>query len=147
MLENTHYVAQHEAFMRRREERACQLQGMRLPVHGCVCTSEGGTGRKIEDVSAARRRRAAAALIREGEDGPSVSVDSGLDGRAGQLDAACDTQPRFPVRVIFSGSRNQFIHLFTYRLVLMCQRGIPAEHHACRHTCGLWLVLYHEGTW
>lgn len=119
-----------------RDEKVCQPQGMRLPAHGYVCTSERGTGRKIEDVSAARRCRAAAALIREGEDGPSVSVDS-----------ACDTASRFPARVIFPGSRSDFIHLFTYRLVAVCQRGIPAEHHACGHACGLWLVLYQEGTW
>lgn len=73
----------------------------------------------MEDVSAARRCRAAAALIRGGEDGPSVSVDSGLDEeRAGPLDAACDTPSRFPARVIFPGSRNDLIHLFTYRLDL-----------------------------
>lgn len=79
--------------------------------------------------------RAAAAAIREGEDGPSVSVDSGLGEHAGQLGAACDRQRCFPERAtpLFPpppspSSRNQFIHLFTYRLPSICLRGIPAEH-------------------
>lgn len=67
---------------------------MCVSVYGCACVRQ--SGREIENVSAARCCRAAAALIREGEDGPSVSVDSGLWEHTGQLRAACDRQSLFP---------------------------------------------------
>lgn len=52
-------LAQHGAFMRMRQEKVCQPQGMRLPAHGCVCAvAREATGRKIKDVPAARRRGA-----------------------------------------------------------------------------------------
>lgn len=73
----------------------------------CVCARarEGLGEKKPENVSAARRCRAAAAVIREGEDGPSVSVDSGLGEHTGQLGAACDRQSCFPERAIFPQQR------------------------------------------